>query len=410
MAPHHSLVRLVYCAALLLVLSGTCQSIQDGGTSSSKATLTFHAQCEIVAEPFCDDPQALRAFLEQPLVRDFFLSAGGRRQFQVLPVDPDDPSKDSIAGLWRQACQKYYGNDTLPQPLIPATAKKDHPIHSRNPLRPRHPQIPGIEISAVATETEAPFPGFTIINTVLSGCQLYPPQTSSIKATRIVVGNKSQKKHGRIPAFFRSRKVNYNNDDCGVKDSENLVYKFYLIGDSKRLIGSPPVVWLVRKLMGDETAEEDTASLSSSSQPYKPSETRGITQVSIYTQDDALSTRPISSDDTNKSSDSQSASSTVGFRVDIDCTVQIEFPKLLLRLLPASRSKVEERGTKAVRKAILQDATTAVEAIQQLWITEQERLMEEQKMSIRPAEKGRGLPTFHRLFGTLGNKSYQLTE
>lgn len=243
----------------------------------SKSTLVFSAQCQLESESLGDDPHALRNFLERPSIRNLFLSAGGTRSCQELSVQQMSP-------LWKQACERYYGVDALPSDLSSE------------------------DLCALATETEAHFPGFKTINTVVNGCQLF-------------------RKHSllRTPPFFASP-----------KDDDDVVYKFHLIADKKRMEGPKPVVWLVRKLTGG--GESDT---------FQPSETRATSVVSIF----------------QKPNNGRG----VGFCLDIHCAVQIEFPSLLLKMLPAPRSTVEERGTKAIRNALEKDATAAVQAIQEAW-------------------------------------------
>ena len=41
---------------------------------------------------------------------------------------------------------------------------------------------------------------------------------------------------------------------------------------------------------------------------------------------------------------------------------------MLLKMLPASKSKVEERGTISVQKAIMKDASSAVQVARETWM------------------------------------------
>ena len=171
------------------------------------------------------------------------------------------------------------------------------------------------------------------------------------------------------------------------KDDQRVpVHRFYLIADRKRWEGPKAVVWLVRKLTGGTDPVAD-ASMSLSSQSFHPSETRAMTQVSIVPQtapftpkNDLLSssltppppppssfttpTMPVQTTTTTTTTTHTDTMMMHGFQIDIDCSVQVEFPKILLRLLPSSRSKVEEQGTRAVHEALLKDATLALVAVQ----------------------------------------------
>ncbi len=277
--------------------------------SSSKAILVFQAQCQLLSEPICDDPQELREFLERPAIRDLFLSAGGHRPCHSIPIDSDVGMRD----LWRQACKKYYGIDALPEMLRVEPSKN---LSSRRNER----------IAVLATETVVQFPGFKTINSVLNGCQHIPSEHST---------NESKNFFSRM-----------NLSDKAFPKENELVHKFYLIGDKKRWVGPAPIVWLVRKLTGIEGTKDG---------PYSSSETRAVSQVSVYVQNDHTV---------------QMQQRTVGFQLDIDCAVKVEFPKFLLRLLPAPRHKVEQRGTQAIRTAILQDANSAVQAVAEAWAME----------------------------------------
>ena len=53
--------------------------------------------------------------------------------------------------------------------------------------------------------------------------------------------------------------------------------------------------------------------------------------------------------------------------------VVVYIPQFLLRILPAPQSKVEERGTQAIRKVILKDAASAMQAVEEAWAKEQDR-------------------------------------
>lgn len=220
------------------------------------------------------------------------------------------PHDDTMMTLWRGACARFYGQDALP--------------------------LPSEEIAILATDTSAQFPGFRSINTVVNGCRTFASQHHGGLGERLF--------------HWHPGKTTAENQ------YHDTVHKFFLIADKKRWEGPRPVVWLVKKLTGDAGKEKH----------FRPCETRAIAQVSI-----------VPSNGTSKVSSSPMSYSTkqnpmYSFQLDIECAVQIEFPRILLKLLPAPRSKVEESGTKAVRKAIMQDATAAMSALQSKWANEQE--------------------------------------
>lgn len=294
-------------------------------STNKKAELVFQAQCQLTSETCCDDPQVLREFLERPAIRNLFLSAGGKRPCQSLSIH----EHSSIVDLWHHACEKYYGMDALPMALSRMNTHKGHKtVHDSKKE----------EIAVLATETEVHFPGFKTINTVLNGCHLVPKGGDDATLNSLVLGR-------------QNRLGNDHETACEKKD---VVHKFYLVGDKKRWVGPAPVVWLVKKLTGEDGSNNAVA--------YKPSETRAVSQVSVYVRD---------GEDDGAGTPKQRPH--VGFRLDIDCAVKVEFPQFLLRILPAPQSKVEERGTLAIRKAILQDAASAMQAVEEAWAKEQDR-------------------------------------
>ena len=350
------------------------KKLDSGG---SKASLVFSAQCQLVSEPFCDDPKVLRQFLEQPHIRNLFLSAGGQRPCQTLSVSPQQNNQDdseSIAGLWRQACERYYGLDALPEVLWPS-----HEAQPQNGWSQ--------DLAALATETEVKFPGFKTVNTVLNGCRRFEPSSAGEVSS---IMSKAKRNYlpfaGKRGGTERDGNLLDDDDNEEEKPDDDVVYKFYLIGDRKRCEGPAPIVWLVKKLTGDN--EETPPFTTTTGSSYRPSETRAVSKVSIFVHD------PINDGE----SSSRSKKPLVGFRLDITCTVQVEFSRLLLKLLPAPQSTVEERGTKSIQKAILHDATMAVEAVQQEWLREQQversQVQTGTSPSSQPAGSSRGLFTW----------------
>ena len=250
---------------LLWLLLLDANHVQGRDTDDS-SSLVFHTDCTLRSDPLPHhhhlDKQALFSFFQQESTRNLLVSGGGRRPCRQVPVTPQ------IQTLWKKACDAYYGPERLPQP---------------NDV-------------AMATETEASFPGFTFQTLVLNGCKLLHNNSNNNKATT-------------------------TSSPC---------YEFCLIGDCKTLRGSPPIVWLVQKLTGHKPQKD-----------FQLSETRAISRVSIV--------------------DNQ-------FQIEIQFTTIVHFPKLFLRLLPASKEKVEERGTQSVTRAVMKDAGDALSAVREAWL------------------------------------------
>ena len=242
-------------------------------SSTESSTLTFKGDCTFTSEPCPVTKRGeLIHFFNQHETMKLLLSAGGKRPCQTIPITSE------IRQLWKQSQSRHkYNNDG------------------------------GDLLCVMATDTDAQFPGFKLITTVLNGCKRrYDPRTG-------------------LP-----------------------IYEFCMIGDRKRIVGSPPVVWLVRKLTG-LSKDDDTTN-----QKFQLSETRAKSVISMIEQQ------------------SKSSNSCYAFQLDVEFTTSVKFPKLLLKMLPASKSKVEERGTQSVQKAIMKDASSAVEVVREIWIKKME--------------------------------------
>jgi len=131
-------------------------------------------------------------------------------------------------------------------------------------------------------------------------------------------------------------------------------YRAFLIAEQRQVFGPRPIVWLYNQLTGGGGGGGSSSSSSSSEEKQtgsqqgedvdqqQLSESNGTAVTRIYLrQDDA----------------------TQAFSIGFDCTitVTVKFPKFLLRILPASKEKMEEQGSAAVQKSIEKDIRHAVE-------------------------------------------------
>jgi hypothetical protein len=207
------------------------------------------------------------------------------------------PMTQDVQSLWETACDKYYGNDS--KPCITTDV-------------------------VMATDTELQFPGFKRITTVLNGCKLLRRHSS--------------------------------ND--GVDNISDLpAYEFCLIGEKQRLTGSPPVVWLVRKLTGNY--REDVKEGPDKDNEFQPSETSAKTRVCLIQQQ-------ASSKNTPKDSHA--------FQLDVHFRTTMQFPRLFLKLLPASQQNVEERGSQAISNVLQRDIDDALQGVLKAWVSQQDGL------------------------------------
>lgn len=114
-------------------------------------------------------------------------------------------------------------------------------------------------------------------------------------------------------------------------DKESLVYEFYLIGEEQTLKGAPPMVWLYKQLSNKD--EEKSG--------YGPTNGKVKTSVTLVKQED-------------------------GYALDLDCRFQIlmKFPRIALKLLPASKEKIEAQASESIRKTVETDLKKSLQAVE----------------------------------------------
>lgn len=266
-------------------------------TSAATESLTFQADCTLLSDPFPSPLHRINPQQEEAHENwnRFFGQESTRNLFLSAggkcPCQKVSPTPQ-LQALLHEACQHHQYGPTWD-------------IQSNNDI------IQCIDF--METTTKANFPGFTIKTKVLNGCQTFHEA-------------------GCLP-----------------------VYEFCMLGDSKSLSGSPPVVWLVNKLTGipssNNKSKRSTSTGSTTSTEFTLSETRAISRVSLENIDDA---------------EQQEKMAVV--QVKVQFTTCVQFPKLLLKLLPASKAKVEERGTQSVRNVLVKDTNEALRAVRKAWL------------------------------------------
>ncbi|KAI2505479.1 hypothetical protein MHU86_8910 [Fragilaria crotonensis] len=113
------------------------------------------------------------------------------------------------------------------------------------------------------------------------------------------------------------------------------VYEFSLIVDKQRVEGFKIAVWIFNKLTG---ADDDTSKNKAVS--------RSRTEVTATTMEDGQTI----------------------FQFHLSFTIQVFFPKLLLRILPVSKEKAEEQGSAAIGKALEKDLNNAMKVLRQQFL------------------------------------------
>ena len=125
-------------------------------------------------------------------------------------------------------------------------------------------------------------------------------------------------------------------------------YSMNLIGQTQKASGLPPIVWIFHQLMGTmghETHKDDFVSRMEPTGPVKST-------ISIIENE---------------------KDGTLSFHLDAQIQIRIEFPAMLLRILPTSRKRAEKQGSAAVMKTINKASKKGMEAAHQSFLEFQKR-------------------------------------
>lgn len=161
--------------------------------------------------------------------------------------------------------------------------------------------LPDDDDKLIAVDAEVKFPGMKLVITSLQGVKELPP-------------------------------LKKNTDRGGRGGGGTKAYEVLLVGEKLQPRGAPPVVWLYNKMTGNDKRAKNEF--------YPPQQTR-IRSVITGTELD----------------DGELA---LSFRLNLRITV--EFPRLLLKLIPTSKEKAEEQGSKSVLQAVSKDVDRAMQA------------------------------------------------
>jgi hypothetical protein len=118
--------------------------------------------------------------------------------------------------------------------------------------------------------------------------------------------------------------------DAGMPEHE-----FVLIAEQQRLEGPPPMVWMYRKLTGMTDHAADSSNDGTTPQPSKG---HSKSRVSVVELDDGQS---------------------LALSLDTNLQIRVDFPSFLIRVLPASKERMEEQGSAAVLRAVSKDVVDA---------------------------------------------------
>ena len=113
-------------------------------------------------------------------------------------------------------------------------------------------------------------------------------------------------------------------------------YEFILIRDERKATGLPPIVWVYNQLTGagKEEREKDTAPMS-------------LSRVTVC-----------------RSTDGES----VTFKIKSFLEIRVNFPAVLLKILPVKKGKAEAQGGEAVTKVLKKDIDISVAKFRDMYV------------------------------------------
>ena len=115
------------------------------------------------------------------------------------------------------------------------------------------------------------------------------------------------------------------------KEDGSVNYDMVLIGERNEPRGLAAMVWIFNQLTGNESKPKDR---------YLTPTAKALVKISIVEKDDSYAVK-----------------------YHMDFQIDIEFPKVLLRILPTSKEKMEEQGSSSVRKTLTKDVIQALDAV-----------------------------------------------
>lgn len=116
-----------------------------------------------------------------------------------------------------------------------------------------------------------------------------------------------------------------------INEDGTLDYNMVLIGEKKEPRGPAAIVWIFDQLTGNANKPKDRYSIPSA---------KALAKVSLVDKEGSCAVKY-----------------SIDFRIDV------EFPRVLLRILPFSKEKMEEQGSSSVRRTITKDVLQALDAV-----------------------------------------------
>ena len=189
-------------------------------------------------------------------------------------------------------------------------------------------QLPSKGDTLLSCNAYSHFPGLEVCTTVITGVK--------------VLNHQSQQSTGR-------------NDMPG--------YCFLVIGQKQSAKGLTPVVWVFKQLMGIKKDEDIKTIISNISSNSAASSRSLLSSLEPMGPAKSIVTVEQRRDDGRWC-----------FQLNTDIQVKIEFPEILLKILPTSRAKAEAQGSASITKTVAKAGRLGIDAAFQAFIDfQQER-------------------------------------
>jgi hypothetical protein len=162
-------------------------------------------------------------------------------------------------------------------------------------------------------------------------------------------------------AYIGSRLLQSLDDDHGSGESAVTtltgypVYEFVLIRDEQTAKGFPPAVWLFNKLTGSASSSKKKAKkdvLNESGGKRRKTSPRTLSHVSV-----------VSSNNGGTDDDDE-----LRFQFKVNFEINLSFPKVLLKILPMSKTKAEQEGSLAIQKTLNKDLTKVMVVLRDQYV------------------------------------------
>ena len=286
--------------------------------------------------------EEVERFFASPTHRHLFLTAGGKNKCDKVELTPE------LLAEWRARCQcRQEDQDAADWNVGSTTATTSTTFPTRLPDE-------SDEVYAVQT-SGMKIPGLTVEVWVTVGIQklqlTFPPTPTTPR------GNDVESAETRAPTTSTG--------------SSQTVYQVTLIGEKRQAKGLRFFTYLYNKMSGSRRSN-----ISDKASPENNVEGGGGSDGGGGDRDNSSHTECTTrigytfwDHNDDPSQPLTSSSCYVTFEMSTDFRLTLQFPKVVLRMLPTSQEKAEAQGSKAIANAIRNDSQGAMTAFESAYRT-----------------------------------------